>query len=1244
MDKKTELEYLRKRVSDLESEVKEIKTGWKNTIDAIDDIVLTINMDYEIEDINTSGLQLLGKEKTDVTGQKCYKLFHQTDTPVDYCPLCKSLNSKKTEKVHVQEKIAGKYFSLKSSPVLDDKNRIQKFVDVMTDITEMKKYECELKKRTEELTEQNNEYNALNEEYAAQNEELRTTFDELKNAYNKIEEKEELFRTASSLASDYSYSILINEDGTLSPEWSFGQFREITGYTVDEVYGSGGPVSLIHPYDEEKAKDRVTRQLKGETVTSEMRIITKQGETRWIRDTGKPVFNEQANRVVKIIGAARDITSRMLAFNKLQQINRIINRSPAVVFRWKNEEGWPVEFVTSNVTKILGYEKNKILSNEISWEQIIHPGDLERVFHEVRKHSGDVACKSFTHKPYRIRKSNGEYIWVEDNTVIHRHHDMVTAYEGIIIDISERVRAEQEVYHQKNFLEDILGNISDTITRTDTKGNILYVSPSWYESVGYTSQDVINTNVFDYIHPDDKKCVAEAFQSALSGHLKGVEYRFLHKNGNYVWCEARGKAIKGDNGNITGAVFGATVIEERKKALDDLRESQERFKSLFENSKSGIFYINTLGDILEANPAIVKMLGSPSVEMTKKINVFQFEPLVRVGYAGDLKKCIDTGELITGENVYTSKWGKTTYVQYYFNPIRRGGEIIGVLASNEDITEKKKAEQELQFQALLLDNINDFVTATDLEGNITYVNNAVVKNLGKTKEEYLEQKVQAYGENPEKGATQQEIVEKTLSDGRWKGEVVNIDADGKEVTLEARTQMVRDEQGNPVALVGISTDISERKKFENEIRNINEELAAQNEEYVVLNEELTQVNAELQKVNDELVIAKEKAEESEKLKTAFLANMSHEIRTPMNGIIGFSEMLLKPSISEEKKNYFAKIIINNGHYLLTIINDILDLSRIESGELVIEKYLVSLNTLMDEVYDMFRLRYAEKNIGLHPQKGADDTTCLIESDKVRLNQVLTNLLSNALKFTPKGYVKFGYKNVADNEGSKMVQFFVQDTGIGIPENLHDKIFDRFRQGEMEMTKHIGGAGLGLAISKRLVNLLGGKIWLDSESGRGTIFYFTIPCNSIEAAGIKNENVHRSKPDNEIVKPQENNEKKYILVAEDEEYNYVFIEEVLSGMNVSLVHAGTGDEAIEICKKNNPVIDLVLMDIKMPGMNGIDATRQIKQFRPDLPIIAQTAFAMRWDKEKALNAGCDDYISKPINHDTLIELVEQYLNV
>jgi hypothetical protein len=438
---------------------------------------------------------------------------------------------------------------------------------------------------------------------------------------------------------------------------------------------------------------------------------------------------------------------------------------------------------------------------------------------------------------------------------------------------------------------------------------------------------------------------------------------------------------------------------------------------------------------------------------------------------------------------------------------------------------------------------------------------------------------------------------KTILCGKvWYGEFHNKKKNGDLYWEEAVVSAIRDEMGVITNFVAVKEDITEKKKLWTE-----------------------------------LVAAKEKAEESDRLKSAFLANISHEIRTPMNGILGFSELLKEPHLSGEEQEEYIDLIQQSGERMLSLINDLIDISRIEAGETLLQISRTRINKQLQALQSFFRPQAETKDLQLICSPGLPDIEDTIETDETKLNQVMTNLIQNALKFTHEGQIDFGYR-----KKEKMLEFYVSDTGIGIPSEEKESIFDRFRHLDNSLTRNHEGSGLGLCISKAYIEMLGGTIWVESVDGKGSQFFFTLPYNppgSKASAG--------KKPVVNVQEAPEPSPGLTIVLAEDDKVSGLLLKKTLKDENINLLSAVNGMEAVELVR-NHPETDIVLMDIKMPFMNGYDATRMIKQIRPDLPVIAQTAFSSADDRKKAAEAGCDGFITKPVKKNELFELMKELL--
>jgi len=438
----------------------------------------------------------------------------------------------------------------------------------------------------------------------------------------------------------------------------------------------------------------------------------------------------------------------------------------------------------------------------------------------------------------------------------------------------------------------------------------------------------------------------------------------------------------------------------------------------------------------------------------------------------------------------------------------------------------------------------------------------------------------------------------------------------------------------------------EKEKRASELIIANQELVFQNKEkekraaeLVIANKELFFQNKEKEKRAVELIQAKEKAEYSDLLKSSFLANMSHEIRTPMNGILGFADLLRKPELTGEMQKEYIDIIKKSGTRMLSIINDIISISKIESGLMKLKLEKCNINKQIDFIHQFFNPQLKEKGMHFIINKTLSGKEALINSDSEKIYGILTNLVKNALKNSVSGTIELGYV-LGTESATNALEFYVKDTGRGIPKDRLKAIFERFIQSNISDKMAIEGAGLGLSISKAYVELLGGKIWVESEEHVGSTFYFTIPYDSVhqeKSAPKINLPSQKIKPFREIEAFRLK-----ILIAEDDKISLLLLATMVKDYSIIVLQAKTGLEAVELCR-TNPDIDLILMDIQMPKLNGFEATRQIRQFNEDVIIIAQTASVLSGDKKRIIAEGCSDYIAKPIHKDKLFSLIQKYFS-
>lgn len=641
--------------------------------------------------------------------------------------------------------------------------------------------------------------------------------------------------------------------------------------------------------------------------------------------------------------------------------------------------------------------------------------------------------------------------------------------------------------------------------------------------------------------------------------------------------------------------------EALEKEIDERKKKEALFHTLARVSPVGIFRTAPDGKITYVNPKWSELSGLSGKEASGSgwLNAVHSDDRGRLSesWINNLKSQNESST----EYRFVRPDGSIAWVLGKAVPEIVGMEVVGYIGTITDITERKLAEVDLQLSekqlSTIYETVGDVIYYLAIEADGIYrfisVSQTFYKVTGLSPEMIIGKLVTEVIPEPSLSIVlekyRQAIDEKTII--QW--EETSEYPTGKLIGEVSITPVV-DNNGLCTHLVGSVHDITKMKLTE-----------------------------------EELIKAKDKAEESDRLKTAFLHNISHEVRTPMNAIVGFSDLIIDPDLTPEIRNEFVHTIVQASNQLLSIITQIVNMATIEAGQEKIFEKEIALNSIFKMVSDQFHSEAVRKNISLTFNTPLPENEDKIRTDETKLIQIISNLLGNALKFTKNGSIDFGYV-VKD----KYLEFYVKDTGIGIPEELHGKIFERFRQVETTLAREFEGSGLGLSISKAYVELLGGKIWLTSRPGEGSAFYFTIPFGKTTLDTRPNE-ITSEKEKKALKKPVT------ILITEDIDNNFNLIAQYLSNDNIAVIRAVNGKEAIEKCE-NDRQIQMVLMDLKMPVMDGFEATKRIKAILPDLPVIAQTAYARDTDKAKALACGCSDFLSKPFKKEELLTMIHEHL--
>jgi PAS domain S-box-containing protein len=828
---------------------------------------------------------------------------------------------------------------------------------------------------------------------------------------------------------------------------------------------------------------------------------------------------------------------------------------------------------------------------------------------------------------YPITTAQGQRKWIRTSAQAELENGKVIKVYGNIIDITERKQAEIALQEKKDLLERVFDSSFDLIALTDLEGNFTLIGNS-HAILGYEIEYLYGKNVMDFVHPDDVANVQREFVHFLqSGEDRKVEYRNRRSDGTYLWFETIGTILKNEKGNPEQILFNTRNISERKKAEDALRQSEEMMRT-----SQSVAQICSYSTNLNVNE-IEHSCWVCSPEFYNIFGIDETYPHTIEGWAGFIhphfhddvvayhesvireRKSFNREYKIIRINDGAERWVHGTGELEYDNhgkPIRMHGAI-------QDITERKRVEIVKQIQY----NIAQAMIATK---NSNELFNSVQKELNRVIDArnfmiacYNEETgmLRSMADADEKDNLREWSAEKSATGYVIKnGQTVLLK---REEVLRLKDQGVLEIVGTPsAAWLGVPLIIEGKIIGAAVVQNYDNPHV-----YDQHSIEIMELLAHLLSMYLGRQRAEEKAQESDKLKTAFLHNISHEIRTPLNVILGFGELLSKKDHSPEVKNNMLKIVKQSSNRLLNTITDYIDMARIVSGTLEVQKKKFSLQSVIEETIIEVNPLCETNKIELKTSIPKQLSDQWLFSDKELVHKTLLILLDNALKFTSQGEIIVGCRAV-----SEFVEFYVQDTGTGIANDKLEMVFDRFVQEETADTRGYEGSGLGLSIARELVTLLGGSIYVTSEKGKGSTFSFTVP-DGINALEKEPKNVQSTKI---------TQDKPLVLVAEDDELNYLYMEEVLQQAECDYLLAKNGEEAVALCKQH-PEITLVLMDIKMPVMDGLEAARHIRDFRPKVHIIATTAYAQTGDEQRFLAAGFDGYLPKPIGTEKLISLLD-----
>ncbi len=1048
---------------------------------------------------------------------------------------------------------------------------------------------------------------------------------ELINAREKAEESENKFKAAFYTSPD---SVIIS---TFNGEYVEinESFTRISGYAETEVIGKTSSEINIWAVPEDRNTFVETLRKNDYIENFESLFRTKNGTIVPALVSARIIMHKNEPFILSV---TRIITERKKYETELLNAKRIAEESKAnitAIIEGTNHSIWAF----NRNYQILYI--NHIFQEEFlkSFGVLLEPGMsvVEALPESLRplwkpRYDRVLANEQYTVEDAVPIDNDTVYIEVSFNPIVKNGEviggscfgsNITSRKQGEIELIKAKVKAEES---QKQFMA-LFEQSPLSIQIFNINGIAINVNRAWRKlwQVPIDYQEINKYNLFEDKHAKERgwlNYLVKAFEGETV-HIPALEYN-PQENGNL----GRKRILQATafpiiiNKKVENVVlihqdvtdlkkYEADLIEAKEKA----EESEERFTLAMNAAKDGLYDWNLVTNEIYYSPGWKSMLGYKDEELPNDFSVWEklTEPH-DVQKSWELQQQLINKQRDRFEMEFKMKHKDGHWVDILSRAdavFNEDGKAIRMVGTHIDISERKRAQEKIQIAEENLKNTFNLspsiISKVNLNtGYFLEASSAVTRILGYTIEEFTSKPIWEFIHPDDKEKT--DVVVATRISGNdityFENRYLCKNGSYKWMAWHGR-------HGDKDGIVTtIGSDITERKQAE-----------------------------------IELIKAKEKAEESDRLKSAFLANMSHEIRTPMNGILGFSNLLNEPGLESEEQQAYIKIIQKSGARMLNILSEIVAISKIESGAVDLQIKQVNINKKMESVYELLKPDATAKSINFSLKNNLRLREPILNTDESKLDSILTNLVKNAIKYTDEGYVEFGY-NPKEINGKTFLEFYVKDTGLGIRKDRKDAIFERFIQADIEDVGARQGAGLGLTIVKSYVELLGGKVWVESEMGIGSTFYFTLPYNTNPKEKSVDKNDLPSEKDSTQINPELSELK--ILIADDDETSLIYLSTIIKDITNNVLVASSGIETVKICQSNSD-INLVLMDIQMPEMNGYEATKQIREFNNDVIIIAQTAFAMAGDREKSIAAGCNDYISKPIKKDKLLSLIQKHFN-
>lgn len=1067
----------------------------------------------------------------------------------------------------------------------DEKERLQEMVEKKTrELTE------ELKKRVIAEKELQQSFDKLEKSRQAELnllEDLRIEIEERKQTEMALKDSDERFQLLFNKAPLGYQSLDINGNFIeVNQQW-----LDTLGYVREEVIGKWFGDFLSPEYKEGFRKRFPIFKEKGK-IHSEFEMVHKNGNQLFIAFEGK-IGYDLGGEFKQTHCILQDITSRKRTEDALkdseERFRSLYENAPIGIYR-TTPDG-QILLANHMLVKMLGYKSLKeLIHRDLKQEDHYEPQYSREKFKEKIEREGKIKGLETS-----LKRKDGSIVYIRESAVLVKDDfGNPLYYDGTIEDITERKLAEKALKESEGRFRSLFENMVEgfayckILYENGQPQDFIYldVNQSFESLTGL--KNVTGRKVSEVI-PGIRQADPELFETYSRVALTGKPERFeTYVEALKMWFHI---SVYSPAKEYFVAVFD--VINERKVAEEALKESEEKYRRMVDITPDAVI-IHADGNVLFVNPAALNLVGAISDDQLINQSILDFlHP--------------DSKNIVRDRITQMFQTGKSAgFTELKFITLRNeiiDAEVIGIPINYmgkpaiqtvaRDITNRKIAENALkeshEFNNSLLKTVPFGMEIVDETGTVLFLGENFRKIFGdraigkKCWELFRDDKTQCY--------------DCPLRLGIKIGETNNYESSGvlgEKIFDINHTGMI---YKGKKAMLEIFQDITERKLEE-----------------------------------AELIIAKEKAEESDHLKSAFLATMNHELRTPLNHILGFSA-LIRSGVEEAESKEYASTIENSGKNLLSIIEDIFELSLVEQANIKVRRQTFSLMDHFMEnkasLDDILRSSGKNEQIELIFKPDTGLLSSYITSDRSKINQVLANLFKNAVKFTHTGWIEFGYK--MQNQGK--LTFYVKDSGIGISNEKQSIIFDFFRQGDDTHTRLYGGIGIGLAISLKITQVLNGELKVNSEPGKGSTFSFTIP---VEMADFGSQSISTTQHKVDL-----NLSGKTILIVEDDPFSMALMKNFMKSTNSRIIEASEGEEAIRKWKLH-PEIDLILMDLKMPGMDGFEATKIIKSEKQEMPIIALTAYSLTSDKDKALCAGCDTIVAKPVDKALLFAEIKKCL--